>query len=201
MHSERIYSTGTAFGVNVNYNNLLAHPQIKLFNDVKNYVKAASGSFNGKELLWCPYYGYGPYEAAIIKDVGYVANTTDIFDTVILQPAHFSQGNLLANLDAIRETIRFGYMTWRRNEQNVCLPVVTKTSNTQFGCQMEVDGKYFTTPATYRPRYQAYEDYFNNVINPIPTFNKHNYLFSYYIGAKGSYFYELQQIARAFLGV
>lgn len=103
MHSERIFGAGTAFNTPVNYNNLLAHPQIKLYSDIGAYIRTPSGAYNAKELLWCPYYGFGTYAATIIKDIGYVANTTNIFNTVLLQPTYYFGNGPVSNVDAIRE--------------------------------------------------------------------------------------------------
>lgn len=159
-------------------------------------IGVGGGGSNAVNRMWCPYYGYNYYEATIIKDIGYVANTTNIFNVVLIQPAHYFQGNLTANLNGVRESIRKGYVCWRDG-----VTVVTKTSSTQIGCQMEVDSQYFTNPSVYQSRYQDYLNYFNNITNPIPGFNKNNYLFSYYCGAKNSsYQREITNLIRSFYG-
>ena len=81
----------------------------------------------------------------------------------------------------------------------------TKTSKTKIGVQMEIDWEFTDTKSTnYKKKQDLYQqtvDCFNNKTDIISGYDKNKYTFSYYWGAKGSTFSQLQAKVREFYGV
>jgi hypothetical protein len=124
MNQESVYGT-------VNYLNLLANSEIKLMNDLSYRVHANLG----KKFLWIPYYGFGTNAATIIKNLGYIANKTNIYDFVVIQPHYYFDPSVYANLSGVYQSIQKQSVTYRDG-----VVVVSKTSNTVIGVEMEISG-------------------------------------------------------------
>lgn len=71
--------------VALNYANLTAHPEVAMFDAISQHVQITLG----RSFIWVPFYGVGAYYMTIIKDIGYVANRTNIFNIVFMQPQYY----------------------------------------------------------------------------------------------------------------
>lgn len=82
--------------------NPTGNPMVKLMNDLSYRIH----NTYDKEFIWCPYYGYGSNKENIIHNLGVIANRTNIFDIICIQPAYYFQGSAYkVNLDLIYDSI------------------------------------------------------------------------------------------------
>lgn len=151
MNQEALYG-------DVDYGNLIngaqaGNKQIKRFVDIKNYVK--SGVLNGRNFLWIPYYGYGTLAAKIIKDIGYVADSVQIFDYVCMQPHYFfDPAASPGNLNGVKYSVEGNAVKYRDGVKVIS----NKSSSTQIGFEMEFD--------PYKPNAESlYNEYVNTFSN------------------------------------
>ncbi|MDP4205290.1 MAG: DUF4855 domain-containing protein [Bacteroidota bacterium] len=144
-----IYMNQEAIMGTVDYNNIMTNSQIALFNDLSTFVH----SILGKEFLWIPYYGYGSDPTSIIKNIAYIADQTNIFDYVVIQPHYYFDGTVQTNLDGVYNCVK---------KQNVCFsdgqPVITKKSKTAIGPEMELDW-HIVPPSAYSAQLSRYLEY------------------------------------------
>lgn len=168
MNAESIWGT-------VDYANLITNPTIKLFNNLAYDVHVTFG----KKFMWVPYYTVKEADAATkVKNIGYVANKTNIFDYILIQPQYYFNGTSgceapLSNLDGVYYSVTKQAVTYRDGTL-----VVAKSSGAtaQIGVQMEIDGNTMVNSA-FSSRYNAYVSKFSPFVN--------NYPLSFYMGAKG----------------
>ncbi|USG65968.1 DUF4855 domain-containing protein [Brevibacillus ruminantium] len=66
-----------------------SNPMVKLLNDISYQVR----NNYDKEFMWCPYYGYGKYAKNVTHNLGVIANQTNIFDYICIQPQYYFQGS------------------------------------------------------------------------------------------------------------
>lgn len=138
----------------------------------------------GKEMLWIPYY----HEAASSsKNLGYVVNLTNIFDTVIIQPSFFFNSTRLYEIDIIRECIRRQAVV----DINGIILGGKKTSGASIGFEMEIDSQFFDKE-DYKERYYAYEKGFGEFVGKYPT--------AYYAGAPETMIRVSGDIIKKFFG-
>ena len=98
----------------------------------------------GKEMIWIPYYGYPDTEDDI--RVGWIANRTDIFDYVVIQPntyfadeVYTNKGTLTfgaANMGKVSLSVKGKQVVDRANSNPVG---GGRTSKTKIGMEMEID--------------------------------------------------------------
>lgn len=204
--------------VALNYNNLTAHPEVAMFDAISQHVQITLG----RSFIWVPFFGVGGYYMTIIKDIGYIANRTNIFNIVFLQPQYYFgfpiettqkteySYTALANLAAIHESMRLNRVVYRKNASGVFPEVCSKTSSTLIGCQMETDESVYTDTTaevdadkdgngypigpstTHLARQNKYIDTFSDYSGNRPI--------SYYCGDKinASHFASLANTVRAF---
>lgn len=121
---------------------------------VKSWVKA--GNIGGQTFLWIPYYGYGENPAAIIKNIGYVADSVQIFDYVLLQPhVFFDQSTTSGNFAGIIASMQANKICYR-DGVNV---VANKTSTTQIGFEMEFSVYTANAESLYNQYVAAFSSY------------------------------------------
>lgn len=121
----------------------------------------------GKEMLWIPYY----HEAASSsKNLGYVANLTDIFDTIIIQPSFFFNSARVDEIPIVSDCVR------KQAVVDIHGNIIggKKVSKTEIGFEMEIDSQFFDNK-DYAERYYAYEKGFGEFVGKRPT--------AYYAGA------------------
>jgi hypothetical protein len=172
MNQEAIYGT-------VDYANLMANSSVKLMNDVSYRVH----STHNKKFMWAPYYSTWESSAAEnIKRVGYVTNTTNIYDQVFLQPSYYFTGIYndapITNLDGVYYSVSKQAVSYRNN-----VTVVTRSpsATATIGVQMEIDSR-ITWDSAALSRYNAYESKFGGF--------RGSYPFSYYAGNRDSLAYS-----------
>ena len=176
------------YGENLTASNPTAHPQVAMLNTIASYVHNTLG----KKTLWIPYYGRGGNWNNTIYSIGVLANKTNIFDYVIMQPSYyFNPGTSngvdvnVDNLYAVRESITLNKVVGRPSAYSVVTG--NKTSNTKIGAEMEMDMHY--TESGCSTRFAKYMDCFNNT-GSLTSKSKHsdykksNYDFAFYLDAK-----------------
>ena len=191
-------------GVNTDINNLLHHPQIFMYNKVSQGLMSSAHGW--KKLLWCPFTGRGANYDTTMIDIAYIANTTNIFDTVLIQPSHYFHGhqdaNIFKNLDLIKNSMNQQEALRRTNDGSTNVRVVSKTSSTIIGCQMEIDERYFNplledSEHLHAGYMERYADYVNAFSGSNITLSA-NRVFSFYCDKKHSYWSETQDKVNEF---
>lgn len=193
MNDEHIIGENHKGGMALNHTSLstmLKHPQVNMYNTVSSYVHGL-----GKQMLWIPYYGfYADDLLETIVDLGYIANRTNIFDYVLIQPHYYfnKSNNNKANLAAIRASMLQNRVTYRAESNGTFTPVCSKTSNTIIGCQMEVDNSIINgrtkipgqDDATSSELITRFGDCIRIFTDKSNGFNPSNEHFSFYCGSK-----------------
>lgn len=77
-----------------------SNPMVKLMNDLSYRIRNTYERY----FMWCPYYGYNTYRNNIIKNLGIVANRTDIFDVICIQPATYYHDAPSSNVDLVYDS-------------------------------------------------------------------------------------------------
>ncbi len=168
----------------VDYQNIYDNYSLSFMNDLSFRVH----EYLDKQLMWIPYYGYGENAANVIKKLGFVANTTPIFDIILIQPHYYFDGTVKRNFDAIFNSIL---------RQEICyrdlVPVVKRTSNATatLGFLNEISSHVNSDPTgIYARRYQLYKFYFTGLRNLYPS--------GYYTG--GAYDVQYEKMYQFYLG-
>lgn len=115
----------------------------------------------GKNMLWIPYYDSN---ASSHVNLGYVANLTDIFDTVILQPNYYFNAARLPGLEIVKNCVEQQAVV----DADGSIIGGEKRSKTAIGFEMEIDWEYYEKP-DYPERYHAYEKTFGELVGKYPT--------------------------------
>ena len=187
MSHEHILVPGDVpdYGVPLTASNPTAHPQVAMLNNVASYIR----NTHGKKVLWIPYYGKWDNWNNTLYSVGVIANKTNIFDYVIMQPSYYNDGNVseatIDNLYGIRESITLNKVVGRPSAYSVVTG--SKTSNTKIGAEMEISDMH--QQSGFADCYARYVDCFNNT-GSLTSKSKHsdykksNYDFAFYMDAK-----------------
>ena len=144
-------------------------PESDFNNPIVKSMRAASNRAHsfGKNCLWIPYY----HEAASSsKNLGYVVNLTDIFDTAIIQPSFFFNSARVDEIRIVSDCVRKQAVVDINGE----IIGGKKLSNTEIGFEMEIDEQFYNREG-YSERYYAYEEGFGEFVGKRPT--------AYYAGA------------------
>ena len=132
------------------------NPIVKAMHAVSDRVR----SF-GKNYLWIPYY----HEAASSsKNLGYVVNLTNIFDTVIIQPSFFFNSARVDEIEIVSNCVRKQAVV----DINGNIIGGKKVSNSEIGFEMEIDEQFYDREG-YPERYYAYEKGFGEFVGVRPT--------------------------------
>ena len=116
-----------------------------------------------KNLVWIPY--SADTNSEIYECLGYVANKTDIFDTILIQPSYFFNEELTDNPQIIKDCVEKQAVVY--NNGNIIGG--TKTSNTIIGWEMEIDAGDLAADPNAEARYQKYVDTFKDYVGIYPT--------------------------------
>ncbi len=116
-----------------------------------------------KNFVWIPY--SADTSAEIYECMGYVANKTDIFDTVLIQPSYFFNSELTDNPRIIKDCVEKQAVVYSNGD----IIGGTKTSDTVIGWEMEIDSEYFADDPGAEARYQTYVDTFKDFVGIYPT--------------------------------
>ncbi len=137
-----------------NFNN----PDVYSMRQVSDKVH----SYN-KNMVWIPY--SADTSSEIYECLGYVANKTNIFDTVIIQPSYFFNAQLTDNLRIIKDCVENQAVVYSNGD----IIGGTKTSDTVIGWEMEIDSEEMANDPQAGDRYQAYVDTFKDYVGIYPT--------------------------------
>ena len=118
---------------------------------------------DGKLTFWCPYYRATNDTG---KHIGYIANQTDIFDYIILQPNHVFDNGLDYNIDLIKEitlqntVLNKNYVAWGGE----------KKSSTMVGAEMESQSSLYSGKDKEKnlERYQDYVNAYQDFLDKYP---------------------------------
>ncbi len=160
----------------VDYQNIYDNYSLSFMNDLSFRVH----EYLDKQLMWIPYYGYGENAAEVIKKLGFVANTTPIFDIILIQPHYYFDESVKENFDAIFYSILRQEICYRN-----LVPVIERTSNATatIGFLNEVSSMVTNdSTGVYAKRYQLYKFYFTGLRNLYPS--------GYYTGGANDVQYE-----------
>ncbi|MGO0059520.1 DUF4855 domain-containing protein [Brevibacillus fluminis] len=149
----------------VDPSNPTATQTVKLMSDVSTYIRSLN-----KQFMWCPYYGFGANAKNIIKNLGIIANRTNIFDHILIQPAYYFHAgdNCDARtITAVKKSLSI------RDDFNINGAVVDldykpvaggRASNATaiIGAVMEMDSNVLNSKSSL---YQQYEDAFIDLSN------------------------------------
>lgn len=147
-NQEAVYGTVSSSNIYSNY-------EIKLMNDVSYRVH----NTYSKDMLWIPYYGHSFTYNGVLYDytyylnkIAYIANTSNIFDCVILQSSYISYADTesLSNFSGITSSVT-NQSIRNRSGSVIC----TKTSNTVIGAEYEYIGNA-TNFTQYTNYYSGY---------------------------------------------
>ncbi len=140
-------------------------------NDFNNQVVMAMRDVSdkihsyGKSMVWIPYcietdqFGWETY-----KRIGYIANKTDIFDAITIQPKIYFGQNTTDEIDFLKESL---------DKQAFVDPDTgeifggTKTSSTNIGIEIELDGSMINDSGYYNRFYEQF-DYFKDYVGTVP---------------------------------
>ena len=162
------YTKFDASSVNYAFNNR----HVKLMKDMSDLIHGY-----GKQFMWIPYLttDTSTSPAYSIIRTGYVANKTNIFNYVLVQPGYYSHAEKLAQLNLAKTCAQNNKLY--NNSGGVTGG--TKTSSTKIGVEMEIDSNITGTNwQGYNDRYYEYTLRFNPLKTNIPV--------CYYAGDKNS---------------
>lgn len=144
-----------------------SNEMVKLLNDISYQIH----SLYEKEFMWCPYYGFGENAENVIFNLGVVANRTNIFDIICIQPQYYFQGiNYKRNVDRVYDCAMTQEVVDKYGK-----PIAggRKSSATALiGVNME-GNDYFDT--NLRDRWNYYIDTFKDIVEEAPII--------FYVGA------------------
>ena len=138
-------------------------PEQDFNNPIVRSMRAVSDRIRsyGKSCLWIPYY----HEAASSsKNLGYVVNLTDIFDTAIIQPSFFFNPARVDEIAIVSDCVRKQAVV----DINGDIIGGKKVSRTEIGFEMEIDEQFYSKEG-YPERYYAYEKGFGEFVGKHPT--------------------------------
>jgi len=155
-------NTETIIG-QVDYNNLYANFTISFMNDLAFRIH----EYLDKKVLWIPYYGYGDHAARIIKNLGYIVNTTPIFDYVLIQPHYYFDGDNIKNLDGVFYSVINQEICYR--DKKIVTPR-TSNSKSKIGFLIEISSAIkWENAEVYQSRYNQYRFNFIGLRNIFPS--------------------------------
>ncbi|CAM5780318.1 hypothetical protein [Brevibacillus borstelensis] len=136
-----------------------SNPMVKLLNDLSYRIRNTYERY----FMWCPYYGYGANRENIAHNIGVIANRTNIFDVICIQPATYYHSAPDKNVNLVYRSAR--------NDEVVDVygdPVAggKRSSATAFiGVNMEGDSDFNKSK---RAIFNDYIDTFSPLINDVP---------------------------------
>lgn len=139
-------------------------PEQNFRNPIVYSMRAVSDTVHGfgKKMLWIPYY----HEASSSSDnLGYVANLTDIFDHVVIQPSFFFNSARTEEIGIVSSSVK------KQAVLDINGEIIggRKTSSTEIGFEMEIDHQFYEKE-DYPPRYYAYEKGFGEHVDKHSVF-------------------------------
>ena len=151
------------------YNNRM----IQLMADIGNLVHN-----NNKQFMWIPYNTKDTETSSLYTFIraGYVANKTNIFDYVTIQPGYYQNSDMSNQLNYVKKSAQDN----KFYNNSGCVVGGTKTSSTKIGAEMEIDSKIAggSNWQGYNDRYYEYTVRFKPLRGSTP--------FTFYAGDRDS---------------
>ncbi|CAM3685793.1 hypothetical protein EDM52_23880 [Brevibacillus invocatus] len=146
----------------ISRSNPTSTPMVKLMNDISYLVR----NTYEKQFMWCPYYGYGTYKDNIIYNLGLVANRTNIFDIICIQPAYYFQGSAYkGNLRLVFDSINDDPQEVVDADRNPVAGGRIDSATAIVGVNMEANDYFNTSKKT---EFDAYIDAFMDIVDMGP---------------------------------
>lgn len=141
--------------------NPTATSSVKLMSDISDYIRSMD-----KEFLWCPYYGYDDNKVNITYNLGVIANRTNIFDHILIQPAYYKEYTKCdeRNITAVRNSLSIKRQTDGAVVDLQNVPIAGgRSSNAKayIGAVMEMDTNIISSSSAAQ-RYQLYVNAFKS---------------------------------------
>lgn len=159
----------------ITYDNFDTENLVDFDNEMVKAMKACADAVHddGKLTFWCPYFRA---TAATGLPIGYVANQTDIFDYVILQPGYMFEETLESNVGLVKQATQQNAVL----NGNGIMYSGEKTSDTVIGPEIEMQAENFNgnDGENAKKRYQAYVDNYKDMFN--------KYSMAFYCGSRPS---------------
>ncbi|MCX8129652.1 MAG: DUF4855 domain-containing protein [Clostridia bacterium] len=129
------------------------NPVVNNMNGLSSYVHGFS-----KKMLWIPYYrdGSSTSTSDLPRRLAYISCRTNIFDYVDLQPSYYFNSALTNNLNLVKICVQNNTIV--NSSGNA---IVSKTSSTQIGCEMEIDTD-INSDSSALSRYNQYVSAFSS---------------------------------------
>lgn len=141
--------------------------EVNMFQTVANYVAT-----KGKKMLWIPYWS----DVNDIIKVACVAQRTNIFDYMLIQPGYYENANN-KNCEAVRKAIAMQRVCYQ-NQIPILHEEEITCRKTIIGCEMEIAPNY-VSDVSAQERYQTYTTVFNQSYG---AYSKYNADFAFYFG-------------------
>ncbi|WP_010249725.1 T9SS type A sorting domain-containing protein [Acetivibrio cellulolyticus] len=150
----------------INFDNPVVKTMLSFSNEIHQVYN--------KEFMWIPYYGNSLaidsyYNKEQFVRIGYIANRTNIFDYIFIQPSYYFKPKS-ENIPFVKTSTELNAVV------DMKLDIVggIKTSKTLIGPEMEIDTKLDTTigkddSLAYQKRYNQYVTAFSNVKSNTPV--------------------------------
>ncbi|MED1790305.1 DUF4855 domain-containing protein [Brevibacillus laterosporus] len=142
-----------------------SNSMVKLMNDISAYIRSTLD----KKFLWCPYYGFGQYADNITYNLGVIANRTNIFDHIFIQPAYYFQaGNNCTsdNLTAVYRSAKFNEVEDLRG--NSIAGGRKSNATATIGVNMEANDNAVRPSTPESRRFQEYIDQYQDLVRGTP---------------------------------
>ena len=143
------------------YNSDFNNPVVKLIKHLSGIVHA-----DNKKMAWIPYYRLDRW-AETGKRMGYIANRTDFFDYIVIQPSYFFSKKTKANINVIKESVIHQKSVDFGGHPNS----EKKIYKTMMGAEMEIAEDSSCSVSTRKDeekRYLAYEKAFKRFVGKYP---------------------------------
>jgi len=152
--SEAVVAWYTAFDTSNKEN--FGNNMVQGMRDLSNAVHREN-----KKFLWIPYYQSGGEHQNAFR-IGNIANTTNIFDFVCIQPNYYFDARKENWVTAVESIVADNMV----KDHNGKVMAGGKTSKTQIGPEMEIDER--APNADYIERFQKYVDAYKKYVGKAP---------------------------------
>jgi len=148
-----------------------------------------------KEFIWIPYYGSSlKVQEYYNKDqavrIGYIANRTNIFDYIIIQPSYYFKADQ-KNIPVVQNSSKSNMVLDINND----IVGGIKSSKTLVGAEMEIDARYNTMAGNV---YKDYKDRYSEYVKAFSALDKETPI-AFYAGTRDEFLTdEVYQAVKSF---
>jgi hypothetical protein len=175
----------------IDFNNPIVKTMVSLSNEIHQVYN--------KEFMWIPYYGTTLnmkefYNKDQFVRIGYIANRTNLFDYIIIQPTYYFKSSS-KNIPYVQSSSKSNMVL----DVNDDIVGGIKSSKTLIGAEMEIDSNYNTVigkedvSKAYQERYSDYVKAFSAVKKETPV--------AFYAGSRDELFVDaVYNAVKSFFG-